>query len=98
MGSEVKKVLALRKLARIEEVVLGIIDMEFSYNSTIGIGAHNAFKAMLHLAYLCMKVPSNQGIIWVHGIQEAARRAEGTWVELKAIHNFNEAKAQAQNK
>jgi hypothetical protein len=63
VGSEVKKVLALRKLARIEEVVLGIIDMEFSYNSTIGIGAHNAFKAMLHLAYLCMKVPSNQGII-----------------------------------
>jgi hypothetical protein len=38
-----------------------------------------------------MKILTNQGPISVHGIQEAARRAEGSQVDLKAIHNINEA-------
>jgi hypothetical protein len=38
----------------------------------------NAFEAILHLAYLCMTVPSEQGPIAVQGSQEAARRAEGS--------------------
>jgi hypothetical protein len=43
----------------------------------IGRGTLNAFEAILHLAYMCMKIPSDQGPIIVHGSQEAARRAEG---------------------
>jgi hypothetical protein len=53
---------------------------------------------ILHLAYLCMKIPLEQGPIAVHGSQEAARRAEGSWMDSKAIHNIDGAKACQQYK
>jgi hypothetical protein len=62
---------------RTEHVVFDIVDMEYPYNAIIGRGTLNAFEAILHLAYLCMKIPSEQVPIAVHGSQEAARRAEG---------------------
>jgi hypothetical protein len=62
---------------RTEQVVFDIVDMEYPYNAIIGRGTLNAFEAILHPAYLCMKIPSDQGPIVVHGSQEAARRAEG---------------------
>jgi hypothetical protein len=40
-----------------------------------------------------MKIPSEQGPVVVHGSQEATRRAEGSWTDLKAIHNIDEAEA-----
>jgi hypothetical protein len=43
---------------RIEQVVFDIVDMEYPYNAIIGRGTLNAFKAILHPAYLCMKIPS----------------------------------------
>jgi hypothetical protein len=48
---------------RIEEILFDIVDMEFSYNTIIVRGTLNAFEAVLHTAYLRMKIPSNQGII-----------------------------------
>jgi hypothetical protein len=36
--------------------------------------------------------------IAMHGSQEAARRAEGSWTDLKAIHNIDEAEAHKQYK
>jgi hypothetical protein len=63
---------------RTEQVVFDIVDMEYPYNAIIGRGTLNSFKAILHLAYLCMKIPSEQGPVVVHGSQEAARRAEGS--------------------
>jgi hypothetical protein len=63
---------------RTEQVVFDIVDMEYPYNAIIGRGTLNSFKAILHLAYLCLKIPSEQGPIAVHGSQEAARRAEGS--------------------
>jgi hypothetical protein len=45
-----------------------------------------------------MKIPSDQGSITVHGSQEAARRAEGSWTDSKAIHNIDEAEAHQQHK
>jgi hypothetical protein len=77
---------------RTEQVVFDIVDMEYPYNA-IGRGTLNAFKAILHPAYLCMKIPSEQGPIVVHGTQEAARKAEGNWTDSKAIHNIDGAKA-----
>jgi hypothetical protein len=53
----------------------------------------NAFEAILHPAYLCMKIPSEQGPIVVHESQEAARRAEGSWTYSKAIHIIDETEA-----
>jgi hypothetical protein len=78
---------------RIEQVVFDIVDMEYPYNAIIGRGTLNAFEAILHPAYLCMKMSSEQGPIAVHGSQEAARRAEGSWTDSKAIHNIDRAKA-----
>jgi hypothetical protein len=74
---------------RTEQVVFDIVDMEYPYNAIIGRGTLNAFEAILHPAYLCMKIPSEQGPIDVHGSQEAARKAEGNWTDSKAIHNID---------
>jgi hypothetical protein len=76
---------------RTEQVVFAIVDMDYPYNTIIGRGTLNAFEAILQPAYLCMKIPSDQGPIVVHGSQEAARRAEGNWTDSKAIHNIDEA-------
>jgi hypothetical protein len=75
-----------------------VVDIEYPYNAFIGRGTLNAFEAILHLAYLCMKIPSEQGPIAVHGSQEAARRAKGNWTDSKAIHNIDETKAHQQYK
>jgi hypothetical protein len=45
-----------------------------------------------------MKIPLEQGPIAVHGSQGAARRAEGSWTDSKAIHNIDEAEAYQQYK
>jgi hypothetical protein len=67
--------------------------MKYPYNAIIGRGTLNAFEAILHLAYLCMKIPSKQVPIAIHGSQEAARRAEGSWTDTKAIRNIDGAEA-----
>jgi hypothetical protein len=72
--------------------------MEYLYNAIVGRGTLNAFEAILHPPYLCMKIPSEQGPIAVHGSQEAARRTEGSWTNSKAIHNIDEAEAYQQYK
>jgi hypothetical protein len=87
-GFEGQQVMALGKLimlvifgyvnnTRTEDIMFYVIDMEFPYNADLGRGTLNAFEAVLHSAYLCMKIPSNQGIISVDGSQEAARKAKG---------------------
>jgi hypothetical protein len=84
---------------RSEQVVFDIVDMEYPYNATIGRGTLNAFESILHTTYLCMKIPSEQEPIAVHGSQEAARRAEGSWTaDSKAIHNIDGAEACQQYK
>jgi hypothetical protein len=40
-----------------------IVDMEYPYNAIIGRGTLNAFEAILHPTYLCMKIPLEQGPI-----------------------------------
>jgi hypothetical protein len=83
---------------RTEHVVFNIVDMEYPYNAIIGLGTLNAFEAILHPAYLCMKIPSEQGPIAVHGSQEAVRKAEGSWTDSKAIHNIDEVEVHQQYK
>jgi hypothetical protein len=103
-GFEGQQIMALGKITmsvtfgyvhntRTEQVVFDIVDMEYPYNAIIGRGTLNAFEAILHPAYLCMKIPSEEGPIAVHGSQEAARRAEGSWTDSKAIHNIDGAEA-----
>jgi hypothetical protein len=52
---------------RPEQVLFDIVDMEYPYNAIIGRGTLNAFEAILHPTYLCMKIPSDQGHIAIHG-------------------------------
>jgi hypothetical protein len=80
---------------RTEQVVFDIVDMEYPYNAIIGRGTLIAFEAILHPTYLCMKIPSKQGPIAVHGSQEAV---EGSWMDSKAIHNIDGAEACQQYK
>jgi hypothetical protein len=104
-----KQIVALRKITmpitfgymhntRTEQVVFHIVDINYPYNAIIGRGTLNAFKEVLHPAYLCMKIPSNQGPIVVHGSQVVARRAKGNWTDSRAIHNTDEAEAHQQHK
>jgi hypothetical protein len=81
-----------------EHVVFDIVDIDYPYNAITERGTLNAFEAILHPAYLCMKIPSDQGSIAVHGRQEAARRAKGNWTDSRAIHNIDEVKAHQQHK
>jgi hypothetical protein len=81
---------------RTKQVVFDIVDMEYPYNAIIGRGTLNAFEAIFHPAYLCMKIPSEQGPIAVHESQEATRKAEGNWTYSKAIHNIDGAEAYEQ--
>jgi hypothetical protein len=45
-----------------------------------------------------MKIPSDQSPIVVHGSQEAAKRAEGSWTNSKVIHNIDGAEGCQQYK
>jgi hypothetical protein len=45
---------------RIEQVVFDIVDMDYPYNAIIGRGTLNAFEAILHPSYLCMKMWQNR--------------------------------------
>jgi hypothetical protein len=78
---------------RTEHVVFDIVDMDYPYNAIIGWGTLNAFEEILHPAYMCLKIPSDQGPIVVHGSQETARRVEGNWTDSWVIHNIDEAEA-----
>jgi hypothetical protein len=55
---------------RTEQVVFDIVDMEYPYNAIIGGGTLNAFEAILHPAYLCMKIPSNKGPLLCMGVKK----------------------------
>ena len=79
---------------RTEDVKFDVVDMEFPYKVVIRSGTLNVIEAVLHSAYLCMKIPSNQGVILVYGSQETARKAEGTLQEPKIVYNIDESKAQ----
>jgi hypothetical protein len=79
--------------SRTKKVVFDIVDMDYPYSAIIGRGTLNAFEAVLHPAYLCMKIPSDQGPIAVHGSQEAARRAKRNWTDSRAIHNIDVVEA-----
>jgi hypothetical protein len=83
---------------RMDQVVFDNVDMDCPYDAIIGQGTMNTFEAILHPAYLCMNISSDQGPIVVHGSQEAARRVEGNWMDSRAIHNIDEVEAHQQQK
>ena len=61
---------------RIEHITFDVVEMGYPYNAIFVRGTLNAFEAIVHSGYLCIKMPGPSGVITVHGSQEDARRAE----------------------
>ena len=57
-----------------------VVEVDYPYNAILGRPTLNAFEAVLHPAYLAMKIPSTYQAITIFESQEDARKAEGTWV------------------
>jgi hypothetical protein len=69
-GFKGKQIVALGKITmaitfdymhntRTKQDVFDIVDMDYPYNAIIRRGTLNAFEAILHPTYLCMKIPSD---------------------------------------
>jgi hypothetical protein len=66
--------------ARSEQITFDIVDMVYPYNAIMGQGSINKFEAAIHGLYLCMKIPSPQGMITVYGNQQTARNIERDFI------------------
>jgi hypothetical protein len=57
-------------------ITFDVVDMPYPYNAIFGRGLLNTFKAALHSAYLCLKVPATFDVISIFGSQQEARNNE----------------------
>jgi hypothetical protein len=65
--------------------------MLYSYNAIFGWGLLNIFEDVLHLAYLCLKVPATFGVITTFSSQKEAKNIErGFAPGHKNIHFLRE--------
>jgi hypothetical protein len=72
--------------------------MHYPYNAIFGRDLLNTFKAALHSAYLCLKVPASLGVISFHDSQKDARNIEqGFTPGHKNVHFLREAEAGGQH-
>jgi hypothetical protein len=68
-----------------------MVDMPYLYNAIFGRALLNTFKASLHYAYLCLKVPATFCIISVFGSQQETRNIEkGFALGHKNVHFLRE--------
>ena len=65
---------------RSEDIIFDVVNIDYPYNAIIGRPTLNAFEAVLHPAYLAMKIPGRFEVITVLGSQEAARKAESALI------------------
>jgi hypothetical protein len=85
--------------ARIEQIAFDVVDIHYPYNTLFGRGTLNAFETVISYSYLCMKMPSINGVITVHGDQTKARNIEKEYtLGQKNIHTIkNEEKEEIEN-
>lgn len=62
--------------------------MYYPYNVILGRDFLNTFEAILHQAYLCMKLPTAERIITVFGNQQTARDIEKGIIRGEKNVNF----------
>jgi hypothetical protein len=75
------------KNPRTEYITFDVVDMLYPYNAIFRRGLLNTFEAVLHLAYLCLKVLATFGIIIVFGSQQEAGNIErGFALGHKNVH------------
>ena len=61
---------------RTELITFDVVDFTYSYNTIFGRNTIIKFAVVIHQAYLCMKMPTDGGVITILGNQEEARRCE----------------------
>lgn len=66
----------LGEYARTEDIIFDIVDVPYQYNAILGRRLLNAFYAIPHHSFLCMKLPGSKGSIKVLGDQKQARLIE----------------------
>jgi hypothetical protein len=77
--------------ARTKFIIFDIVDMHYPYNAIFGRDLLNTFKAALHSAYLCLKVPASLGVISFHDSQKDAKNIEqGFTPGHKNVHFLRE--------
>jgi hypothetical protein len=66
--------------------------MYYPYNGILGRGFLNKFEAVIHQAYLCIKIPTTLGVITIWGHQNDGRNLErGRTPGQRNVHAFDEA-------
>jgi hypothetical protein len=77
---------------RTEYLSFDVVEMYYPYNGILGIGFLNKFEAIIHQAYLCMKIPAMLGIITTWGHQNDGRNLErGCTPGQRNVHALDEA-------
>jgi hypothetical protein len=78
-----------------EYITFDVVDMTYPYNAIFRRGLLNTFKAALHSAYLCLKVPVAFGGITVFDSQQEATNIEkGFALGHKNMHFLREQQEQ----
>jgi hypothetical protein len=57
-----------------EIITSDIVDIQYPYNAIFGRNIINKFAATIYQPYLCMKIPTAEGVLSIFGIR---RRPEG---------------------
>jgi hypothetical protein len=77
---------------RTEYLSFDVVEMYYPYNGILGRGFLNKFEAIIHQAYLCMKIPAMLGIITTWGHQNDGRNLErGRTPGQRNVHALDEA-------
>jgi hypothetical protein len=68
-----------------------VVDIHYPYNALFGRGTLNAFEAVISYSYLCMKMPTINGVVIVHRDQIEARNIEKEYTPgRKNVHTIKE--------
>jgi hypothetical protein len=59
----------ITKNPRTEYITFDVVDMAYPHDAIFGRGLLNMFEAVLHSAYLCLKIPVTFGVITIFGSQ-----------------------------
>jgi hypothetical protein len=78
--------------ARTEYLSFDVVEMYYPYNGILGRGFLNKFEAIIHQAYLCMKIPATLGVITIWGHQNDGCNLErGRTPAQRNVHALDEA-------
>ena len=77
---------------RIELITFVVVDIAYPYNAIFGRNSIIKFAAVINQAYLCMKIPTAEGVITILDNQEEARRCEDNAAcAMKNVHAIEAA-------